>query len=989
MDSYRQRSPYPTLGSHPSKSFLAEHFNLHESDFRLLKKIRQDSSRLGFAVLLKSFSYLGYPPHNKKDLPIAVIQWVGNQLGLGCHQFERYEWKSRAWDKHLSIIREHTGFRPFGSEDASALTAYLINKTNETPTRKELISASIRQCRLQSIELPKEKELIRLVNSALSRFFNTTYQKISGRIAPEIKGKMDACLQSGEVETSTYDWMKSKAGRLGMRNVLEEIDKLAWVKKFDDTPFLFDGISQQILTKLRNRARPEDSYLMRRHPAPIRYSLLAVLLYFRQQEITDNIVRSFLELIRRIEKKADKSLEKKLVNNIKKVYGKNNLLYKIAKASTENPEGKVKDVIYQAVGLDVLKRIVTEFDVQTQEADYERSKTSAMQAKYSRYYRRMLKPVFNALVFHAHNPACQPIIDGINLIKRYVDKRCTHYPAKEQIPKGLIAGFWKDLVYQTTENGIRVSRYDFEICTLLRLEKALKCKEVWVEGAYLYRNPDLDLPQDWDLRQIEYCAKLDIPQTPEAFIEPVRKEMLDCLASTNDFFGRKRDVYIYYPGGGKKGLFRIPKIQARPERPVLQEIKNRVVAQWGVLDLLDVLVEADRQVDFTRFFHSSGQRQVLRPDEAKERLLLSLFAFATNIGLKRVHGATQPSCTYDDLLYFRKRFINIDAVRSTIAALTNRILESRNPEIWGTATACASDGKYIGAWDQNLVAEWNPHYQKTGIMAYCHVDTNATCVYSQVKMPWSSQVAAMLKGLVLHDTEMRIETNFVDSHGQSEVAFPFCRFIKVDLCPRLKRMKYERLYLPDKGIGRSFRHLKGVLERPIRWKRIHEQYGEMARHVVAVLEKTGPMESILRRFNSYNRSHPTYKAFIEAGKALKTIHVCKYLTQPVFRTEIHEGLNIVENWNSSNSFIAYGRQSEIHSNDPELQELSILCLHLLQNALILVNTIMVERILQQENLLQRMQPEDLKALTPLFTQNINPYGHFALDFDKPSFLEAA
>lgn len=36
-----------------------------------------------------------------------------------------------------------------------------------------------------------------------------------------------------------------------------------------------------------------------------------------------------------------------------------------------------------------------------------------------------------------------------------------------------------------------------------------------------------------------------------------------------------------------------------------------------------------------------------------------------------------------------------------------------------------------------------------------------------------------------------------------------------------------------------------------------------------------------------------------------------------------------------------------------------------------------------------MDDEDLRALTPLFTANVNPYGDFTLDLDKPSFLEAA
>jgi hypothetical protein len=36
-----------------------------------------------------------------------------------------------------------------------------------------------------------------------------------------------------------------------------------------------------------------------------------------------------------------------------------------------------------------------------------------------------------------------------------------------------------------------------------------------------------------------------------------------------------------------------------------------------------------------------------------------------------------------------------------------------------------------------------------------------------------------------------------------------------------------------------------------------------------------------------------------------------------------------------------------------------------------------------------MERADYRALTPLFTSNINPYGVFTVDFDKPSFLMAA
>jgi TnpA family transposase len=558
---------------------------------------------------------------------------------------------------------------------------------------------------------------------------------------------------------------------------------------------------------------------------------------------------------------------------------------------------------------------------------------------------------------------------------------------------GVVSPGWQAKVIESRNGGHRINRRYYELCVLEKLQRALTCKEVWVEGAYAFRNPMEDLPNDWgDERcRVDHYHALGQPLKAEQFVTALQTRLTEALVRFNQALPRLSHLRTFHPQmQPERGLWALGKLEAQPEPQGLGRIKEAIGRWYGMLDLLEVFVEADRLVDFTRFFSHSGTKAIRSREELRPLLLLDLFAEATNMGIKRVANANG-QYGYDELLYVRKTYIAADALRNANGAVVNKLLALRNPQLWGEgASSCASDATRFESWKQNLMTEWRSRYKGYGVMVYWHVATNAVCIYSQLQSFSSSEIAAMIEGLIRHDTEMRVEKNFVDLHGQSEVAFAFCHLLgAVRLMPRLKRIKYERLYLTEKGTTDNYPNLAGTFARPIRWDVIAQQYDEMVKAAVALKRGTATAEAILKRYNSYNITHPTYKALAEVGNAEKSIFLCEYLGTRAPQCEVHEGLNVVENWNATNDFLCYGRQGELDTNRREQQEIVTLSLQLLQNCLMLINTILLERTIEREGLWADLSAEDPRALTPLFHGYINPYGRFTIDLERPSFLQAA
>jgi len=320
-------------------------------------------------------------------------------------------------------------------------------------------------------------------------------------------------------------------------------------------------------------------------------------------------------------------------------------------------------------------------------------------------------------------------------------------------------------------------------------------------------------------------------------------------------------------------LSTVHRIGALPEPVNLGRLKKAIAQRWGMLPLIDVVKEAVLRSGCLQVIETKvGRGGKLGPEALLERLLLVLYAYGTDAGVRAV-AAGEHGYSEHDLYYVRRWHLTAELAEALAIQIANATFAARQRPVWGVgSSAVSSDSTHFGAWDQNIFTEW---HSGRGVLIYWHVERKSVVIHSQLLSCTASEVAAMIDGAIHHGTEMDVKANYVDTHGHLVTWFGLTRLLSIDLLPRIKRINHLRLYLPGWEDRQAYGNLAPALvQRDIDWDLIGQQYDDMMKYAASIRNKTATTTAILRRYHRANRLHPAYQAMQETGRAQRTARRC-------------------------------------------------------------------------------------------------------------------
>lgn len=937
-------------------------------DMALVQQRRGDSNRFGFAVHLCHLRFPGQILGAGESPDPRLTRLVARQLGLDSEVWSEYAQRDQTRREHLQLIIDAYGYRQFSAASYRELALWLLPLAMQSDQGMVLAQTVLEELRIRKIIVPPISVVERLCAEAASRALRQIHQALTDPLSQAQQKKLDTLFQLKESTTiSVLAWLRQPVAATGPRHLMDLIERLRRIRDLGLPPELANAVHQNRLLKLARTAEQSTSQHLRRFDDDQRHALLVALLLETRATLTDECLAMHDRIMGALFARAKRRHLEAFADSAQTINEKVRLFAKVGHALVEARKNGVDPftAIETVMPWEAFEASVTEAaSIAKPGAD---DSLGLIGTSYSQI-RRYAPALLETFEFKAA-PVAEDLLEAIYLLRRLNATGTREIP--EGAPSRFIRKRWASLVHG--EGGIE--RRFYELCVLSEMKNSLRSGDLWVSGSRQFKDFEEYLLSPHAFNELK-AGGLPLPVEPDG--ERYLKRRLDLLREELTKVNALADQGALPDATCSKGVLRVtPLTNLVPEEAATA--MRKVYDLMPHIRVTELLLEVDRWTNFSRHFThlKSG-----KPPSDPTLLLTAVLADGINIGLSKMAEAC-PDANYAKLSWLAAWQIRDETYTKALAELVNAQHQQLLSKVWGEGNTSSSDGQRYRAGGRGEPAgQLNLKYgTDPSVMVYTHISDRYAPFHSRVINATARDATYVLDGLLYHESDIRIEEHYTDTAGFTDHVFGLCYLLGFHFAPRIRDLADKKLYLPDRDS--EYSALASLIGGTLQKKHLLAQWDEVLRLATSIRKGTVTASLMLRKLGSYPRQNGLALALREVGRIERTLFVLQWLQDPELRRRVHVGLNKGEARNALARAVFFNRLGEMRDRGFENQNHRASGLNLVVAAIILWNTVYLERAL--ELLRKKGEPirEDLiRHLSPLGWEHINLTGDYVWNLSK-------
>jgi TnpA family transposase len=926
-------------------------YTFSEKDLSLILQHRGDHNRLGFAVQL---CYLRYPGHAlpiDDNPPFDILRMAAQQIKVDPSVWQYYAARAETRREHLLELQSAFKFKPFSEAHYQSQLQWLTDIATQTDKGIVLATALAHNLRKKQIIIPSINVIERLCKEAITRGTRGIHQALTGALTKEQCVQLDGLLDvRSETKTSVIAWLRQPPGSPKARHVLEHIERLKSISSLDLPEGLERQVHQNRLLKLAREGGQMTAQHLRDFEPGRRYATLAAVVLEARATLIDEIADMNDRIIGSLFNRAKRNHAEEFQQSGKVINEKVRLYWRIGEAlvAAKNTGRDPYAAIESIIPWEDFTKSVSEAQKLARNEDFDY--LNRIGSGYSQI-RRYAPAFLESLRFKA-TPAAQDIMAAIDILKSMNNSNVRKVP--ENAPAAFIRKRWESLIF--TETGI--DRRYYELCALTELKNALRSGDIWIQGSRQFKDFDEYLLPIEKFNSLRVQGELPLAVTTDCdqYLEE-RFTLMEREFETVNRMAEKDDLPDAMISAA--GLKITPLTNAVPEEA--ETLMRQAYALLPHLKITGLLLEVDSWTDFTRNFTHLKTGAV-----ASDRLLLltAILADAINLGLTKM-AESCPGTSYAKLSWLQAWHIRDESYSAALADLVNAQYRQPFASYWGDGTTSSSDGQRFRAGSHGGGSgQINARYgNEPGVLFYTHISDQYAPFHTQVINATIRDATYVLDGLLHHESDLRIEEHYTDTAGFTDHVFALMRLLGFRFAPRIRDLTDKRLYTPTKQ--KTYRTLSALIGGNINQKQIRAHWEDILRLATSIQQGSVTASLMLRKLGSYPRQNGLALALRELGRMERTLFSLEWMQNIDLRRRVQAGLNKGEAKNALARAIFFNRLGEMRDRTFENQRYRASGLNIVVAAIILWNTVYLERAVNalkfygvnvDENLLQHLSP---------------------------------